>query len=295
MSIVIVSRGPYCPGQKVAKKVAEILGYEYLSRDILMEASEEFDVSELKLLRALRDAPSIFDHLTSGKERYMAYIETTMLEHLQKDNVVYYGLDGHYFVRGIAHVLKARILGNMEDRLKVIMEREEVFEQAASAMNGVEGNNYKLPKSHRDVSKDRALRLLEDMDEARRKWGLLHYGMEPGDARLYDLSLQINRYSTDDAADMICRTVKLPHFKTTPESQKALDNLVLNAQVKSSIIHKWHNVEVSSEDGKVVIHIEAPIIQESLLCEQIIPLVKDVPGVRDAKVHVRPATFLGTC
>ena len=295
MSIVIISRGPYSPGQEVAKRVAEPLGYEYLSREILMEASEEFDVSEIKLLRALRDAPSIFDHLTSGKERYMAYIETTMLEHLRKDNVVYNGLDGHYFVRGIAHVLKARILGNMEDRLKIIMERERVFEQAASAMNGVEGHQYKLPKSHRDITKDKALRFLEDLDDARRKWGLLHYGIEPGDPKLYDLLIQINRYSTNDAAEIICRTVKLPHFKTTQESQKALDNLVLNAQVKSSIIHKWPNIEVSSDDGNVVIHIEAPIIQESLLCEQIIPLVTEIPGVRDAKVHVRPATFLGAC
>ena len=61
MSIVIISRGSYSRGKEVAEKVAQELGYECISRDVLIEASEDFHVPEIKLLRAIRDAPSLLD------------------------------------------------------------------------------------------------------------------------------------------------------------------------------------------------------------------------------------------
>ena len=41
MSIITVSRGSYSRGKEVAEKLAQVLGYECLSRDILLEASGE--------------------------------------------------------------------------------------------------------------------------------------------------------------------------------------------------------------------------------------------------------------
>ena len=124
------------------------LGFECISREVLIEASEEFNVPEIKLLRAIRDAPSILDRFTFGKERYNAYIQAALLEHFQRDNVVYHGLAGHYFVRGISHVLKVRIIGEKEDRVKLVMEREEVFEQAAIAMEGLPVEGFTRPGRH---------------------------------------------------------------------------------------------------------------------------------------------------
>ncbi len=59
MSIITISRGSYSRGKEVAEKLAQDLGYECLSRDILLEASERFNIPELKLVRAIHDAPSM--------------------------------------------------------------------------------------------------------------------------------------------------------------------------------------------------------------------------------------------
>ena len=75
MSVVTISRGSYSRGKEVAEKVAQRLGYECVSREILVEASEEFDVPEVKLLHAIQDAPSVLDRFTFGKERYIAFIQ----------------------------------------------------------------------------------------------------------------------------------------------------------------------------------------------------------------------------
>jgi hypothetical protein len=46
MSIVTISRGSYSRGKEVAEKVAQKLGYECISRDILLETSEQFNIPE---------------------------------------------------------------------------------------------------------------------------------------------------------------------------------------------------------------------------------------------------------
>ena len=45
--------------------------------------------------------PSIFDRLSHGKERYIAYVRAALLKHFRDDNVVYHGMLGHYFLPGI--------------------------------------------------------------------------------------------------------------------------------------------------------------------------------------------------
>ena len=267
MALITISRGSYSKGKIIAEEVAKELGYECVSREVLLEASEHFNVPEIKLIRALHDAPSILDHFTYGKERYIAYIREAFLEHVQKDNVVYHGLAGHFFLQGVGHALKVRIIADLDDRIRLEMERESISAEEARHV------------------------LLKD-DRERRRWGKYLYGIDTAKAWLYDLVVHIRKLKIEDAVEMICRAAKLPQFETTPASQKALDDLVLAAQVKNSIIQKWPDAQISADDGKIVVHVEAPIIKEPIICDQIIPLVSDLPGVSEARVHVIPSTLL---
>jgi hypothetical protein len=97
MAVITISRGSYSRGKEIAEKVAERLNYDCISRDILIEASEHFNTPEIKLIRAIHDAPSILDRFSQGKERYIAYVREALLEYAENDNVVYHGLAGHFF------------------------------------------------------------------------------------------------------------------------------------------------------------------------------------------------------
>ena len=68
MSIIIISRGCYRRGSEVAFKAAAALGYECISREVLLEASKLFDIPELKLTRAIQDAPSLLDRFGRGRK-----------------------------------------------------------------------------------------------------------------------------------------------------------------------------------------------------------------------------------
>ncbi len=266
MAIITISRGSYSKGKEIAERVAEKLGYECVSRDILLEASEHFHIPEIKLVRALHDSHSILERFSFGKERYVAFIENAFLEHMQKDNVVYHGLAGHFFLKGVGHNLKVRIVADIEDRVRLEMEREGITEE-------------------------KARNILKKDDYERRRWSMALYGIDTSDPRLYDLCIHIHKITVGDAVDIVCHTVKLPHFATTEDSQERMDDLVLASKVKVAIIDEWPKANVTAHEGAIYVHTDAPLEQEVLIQDKIAKVAEAVAGVKKVSVSVTPSGF----
>jgi cytidylate kinase len=257
MPIVTISRGSYSRGKEVAEKLARKLGYDCVSRDILLEASAEFNIPEIKLVRALHDAPTVLERFTYGKERYLAYLRSSLLQHVLKDNVVYHGLAGHYFLQDIPHVLKVRIIADIEDRVKEEMKRE-------------------------NISAAEARHVLKKDDEERRKWGLQIYGIDTWDSNLYDMVLHISRLTVEDAVDILFETMQKPAFQTTPTSQKILCDLALSANVLAKLIAIAPKINVRSENGVVFItNTDSALSLTSDLVGEIKEIALKVEGVRE--------------
>ena len=229
MAIITISRGSYSKGKEVAEKVAEKLGYNCISRDVLLEASEHFHIPEIKLVRAIHDAPSILHRFSYDKEAYIAYIQSALATQVRNDNVVYHGLAGHLLLKGIPHVLKVRITANLADRVADEMSRERISEVKARSL------------------------ILKD-DEERRKWTQSLYGVDPWDSHLYDLVLRVHKLTVVDAVNFICEAATNQAFKTTPASQQKMDDLALACEIKAALIESFPDVGVTSEYGNVVVY-----------------------------------------
>ena len=141
MAVITISRGSFSHGQEIAEKVAEMLGYECVSREILVEAAQLFNVSEKKLIRSIDDAPNILERMVHGKERYLEYIRAALLEFARKGNVVYHGHAGHFLLTEIPQVLKIRIIADKDDRIKLLQKRENVTKKAAAEVIENEDKN----------------------------------------------------------------------------------------------------------------------------------------------------------
>jgi len=244
VAIITISRGSYSRGKEVAEKLARKLGYTCISRDILLEASDEFNIPEIKLIRALHDAPSVLERFRYGKERYVSYLRSALLQHAKQDNLVYHGLAGHYFLRGIPHVLKVRILGDIEDRAAEEAKRE-------------------------GISSEKARYILLKDDEERRRWGLQVYGTDTWDSRLYDMVLNIKALTVDDAVEIISGVVAKPCFRTTPEAQKRLNDLALATRVQATLAKIAPRIVVTADDTAVFIRNaeEIPTLSEETIAE----------------------------
>ncbi len=265
MAIITISRGSYSKGKEVAERVAERLGYTCISRDLLVQTSEHFNIPEIKLVRALHDSPSVLERFTYGKERYLAYITSTLFHYARKNDMVYHGLAGHFILRGIKHMLNVRILADIQDRVWLEMERE-------------------------NLSYEDALRLIRKDDDERRQWSLKVFGVDTWDASLYDLVIHIGKLSTDDAVDIICRAVQAQRFQTTPESQKEVEDLNCAARVKAALVNLVPGATVSAQEGTIYVDARATLTQEAQITDEIRELVQQIPGVKEVKVHVSPPT-----
>jgi cytidylate kinase len=259
MAIVTISRGSYSHGKEVAEKLAKELGYECISREVLLEASEQFNIPEIKLVRAIHDAPSILERFTYGKEKYVAYLRAALLKHVQKDNVVYHGLAGHYFLQGIAHVFKVRIVADLEDRVREEMRREQ-------------------------ISAEEARYIIKKDDDERRRWGIQVFGVDTWDPMLYDMVLHINTLTVDDAVFLISRAVKLPCCGNTPESQKLLDDLALAAGVEAALVAEFPTAKVEAKGGEVLVSIKGSLVEEKEVTSRINRIASRVAGI-DVKVQ----------
>ena len=288
MSVVTISKQSYSRSKEVAEAVARQLGYECLSGEVLSEASDEFDVPEIELLRAVRDSPSLLERLTFGKEQRTAYFQAALLNHLQRDNVVYHGLAGHYFVGEVPHVLKVRILGTTEDRLELVTQRHKVFDQAATSLSGIPGRGPAGPAKG-PLSRDDALHILHRSDEARQKWGLHLYGSDPSDPRLHDLVIHLKSFSVDEAAGLIVRAVALPRFQTTPASQKAMEVLCLAAQVQAALVEEIPSAKVEVEGGEIVVSIRDTWAQDKKMIAKVEQVGDRLGGVKLKIRLVSPA------
>jgi cytidylate kinase len=265
MSIVTVSRGSHSHGKEVAEKVCRRLGYECLAREVLSEASDRYRIPEMELVRAIEAAPTFLDRVRYAKEKYVAYVQAALLRHFLRDNVVYHGMAGHFFVQGVPHVLKVRIIADLEERIRIVMERDQ-------------------------VSRREAGRFVRRIDEERRKWSRHMYDIDTTDPSLYDLVIHVGKLTVADAADLICQTVRLRQFRTTPESQMMLEDLSLAADVRAALIDLKPDVEVTAQDGLVRVATRAHESQEAALVRDLEGIVAGVPGVREVHVNVTPIT-----
>jgi hypothetical protein len=98
--------------------------------------------------------------------------------------------------------------------------------------------------------------------------------------------LNIRDLSVKQAAEIICRTVSLERFRTTPESQGELDDRVLAARVRAILVQFRPGIDLSAEKGRVRVELEAREAEEAALCRAIERRAKTVPGVQEVKIHV---------
>ena len=191
MAIITISRGCHSHGREIAECVAEKLGYECISQEVLLEASRFFDMSETRIFESLHDAPGLLERLTHVRQRFINGFRAALLDHVVRDNVVYHGFAGQMLLSGVSHVLRVRVLADMEERVRMLTTKE-------------------------NLSRGDAERRIAHEDHERSEWYRNFYGIDMNDPSLYDLVVHIGRLTIGDACDIVCRTASGEGFRQRP-------------------------------------------------------------------------------
>lgn len=247
-------------GKVVAEQVADRLGYRIISRDLLIEASERFNIPEIKLTRAIHDAPSVLERFRHGKQSYIAYIRAALAERICDDNVVYHGLAGHLLLKAIPGVLKVRITSDLQRRIVNEMKRESIDAQTAMET----------------IGKD---------DQQRRKWTKSLHGVDPWDSNLYDLVIRIDTLSVDNAVEFICRAAECEGFRTTLQSRQKMKDLALACRIKAELVEDYPNIGVTCQYGNVIVYAKEKDQARARLPARLEKIRQNVSDIHNLEIH----------
>lgn len=283
MAIITISRGCFSHGQEIAEKVAGMLGYECISREVLIEAAKLFNVSEKKLIKSLHDAPTILERIVHGKTEYLADIKAVLLGYARKGNMVYHGHAGHLLLTEIPQVLKVRILAEIEDRITFLQQKQ-------------------------NISREQALLDIENEDKNRSNWTRYLYNTDINDPKLYDIIIKIGDLTIDDACEIICLSAKSGAYLMTDESKQTLDDAAIASYINAAL-QSICEAQVSVKNGEVHVKVAAPkrrktgpmspALQGNLgasyqddLTGQINKIAYGIPGVKKVFCSVDPPYYV---
>jgi len=266
VSIITISRGTFAGGQSLAECVAVKLGYRCVARDVLIEAAKEYGVDEEKLYKSLTEKPGLLERLTLDRIHYTAFIRAALCKEVKGDNVVYHGHGGHLLLKGVPHVLRIRVIANMEQRIKAAMDRH-------------------------DCGRDDAIEYIEKVDEGRARWTKFLYHVDWQDPSLYDIVINLDHISLDSACEIVATAVGLEEFRTTPESQRIMDDLEISTDARARIAADKSigdaEIEVEVNRGAITVSGTVGSMQEA---DKIREIVRNTSGILEVNSNMRVRT-----
>ena len=262
MPIITISRGVKSGGIALANALAKRLGYACLSREIIVESARKYNIEEETLWAEMSRPPSLWQRLTRERQRYLIFVRCALLDAAKNDNLVYHGHAGQVFLEGIRHVLKVRIEAPLEDRVRALMEEQQLEREAATER-------------------------IKREDEERRRWVRFLFDKEWVDPALYDLTLNLATMGLETACDIVCYAVTRPDFQPTEETILKLHDRSLECEVMAGLSADndlWdRGLAVEAYNGSVVVHGQ---VRSKVHRDAVADIVSKVKGVRSFELYV---------
>jgi len=230
VSIITISTDAYSNGRELAESVARKVGYECVGDDIIDSASEMYGVSNEKLAQALRSGVSFFHRFSGSKLKYIACLEAVLAHQMLNPDLVYQGFIGLPWFHKVSHIMKVRIIANLEDRIPLAIQ------------------------AHKLQGKVEAQDRIYKEDEELKRWGKSVLGFDIADSSHYDLVINVGQMGAEDTADAletIVNTAQHKKFQPMTYSLNCMKDIALSLQVKASFIDQDPKMEVKSERGTV--------------------------------------------
>jgi cytidylate kinase len=268
MSIITISHEAFGDGRAVAERVATILGYRCISREVVIEASQRYRIAERKFFEILEEKPHYWwVRWLESLGVYRDVLQAALCEFAQQGNLVYHGRAGQELLPGIRHVLNVLVDTPTASRIQQVKARKGLSEEAAR-------------------------QYLEELDRIRARRLRELFDIDWRDPARYDFVINTARISVETAARTIAEVSQREEYRPTEESLQAIKDLTVNARVRAVLSTSTDisisNLELQTKSGEVYVSgILVGADVEKLIAETI----KKIPGVTGVKTYfvVTPA------
>jgi cytidylate kinase len=268
MQIISISRGTFSGGKALAEQMAAKLDYQCLSREELIEKATRAGIPVGKLEEAMLKPHVFSERLALEREHYHAFCTMFLCERSKEGRLVYHGRTGHLLLPGISHVLRIRVVADMEYRINAAMQRI-------------------------NVDRNKAKKYIEEVEEGIRRWAFSMYGAPWDDSSHYDVIVNLEQMNVGNAASALCAMAQLPDFQMTPASERAMKNLWLAAKARSLLAEDARTARCSFKvraDNGVVNVTYLP--QYAKVAGYIPPVLEKLEGLKEIRHTISTTNIL---
>jgi cytidylate kinase len=259
VSIITISHEAFGHGRAIAERVAQILGYRCISREVLIKARERYGIAEAKLFEVLEERRHHrWAQWLESHRVYRIVLQAAICEFAEQGNLVYHGRAGQELCPGIRHVLNVLVDTPTESRIKQVMARKGLAEEAAK--------NY-----------------LDELDRIRARRIRELFKIDWRDSTRYDMVLNTARTTVETAARTIAEVSQREEYRPTAVSLEAMKDLTITARVEALLVASGlhiSNLEVETRCGEVQV---AGVILAEGMKEIATDKISKIPGVTRVK------------
>lgn len=264
MAVVTISHEMGSGGPEIGAALAARLGYRYADQDMITEAARKYGVVEDKLSQLDESKPTLLERFEAHTRQYITVLQSALLDLAEHDNLVVMGRGGQYLLRGVAHVLRVRIMAPFEMRVKRVTKE----------MAGKLGET---------VDPRAAAKMVRDNDH--QKFGRMRYlyDVDWADPALYDVVVNTEKLSTEAGVDVVVNLLRRPELAATEGSLQAVRDRALASRIRTVLAAdeetRKYRINVEAERG--VVHLEG-----TAALDKAAEVARAVPGVVDVTAQL---------
>ena len=235
----------------------------YNDTALFTDTAAKFNVEPEKLKRIMYGRTSVFNQFTLEKELTANMFRLVLASRLTAgEPYLFQGLLSSLVPPQVAHVLRVLIVDKKQSRI----------DQAIK-----EG-----------LSESEAKKAVRNDDVSAYNWTDFLFHKEAYDHSLYDLVLPAEGQSPSQLFDEISGCYHKTSVLQTKESQRAVENMLLEAEVERALLLNGHNVVVRADSGNISLVTRESVFNLGNLKSKLTEIVKHVEGVKNVDLSQAP-------
>lgn len=255
-------------GEKISRKVAKELNYNFLGEEELLQAASEMGyIEDIKKLD--EKSPALLERFFSDKPKiYLNRLQSIIYEVAKKGNTVFFGRGAQFLLKSFDCAFHVFITGSIEKRVQRLIEE-------------------------RPIRRDFAEKIIIQSDHDRRSFIRYAYDEDWLNFRLYDLIINTDKLSVDSAAKMIIEGAKSDEIRACGiDSVRRLENLSIHRQVESELFEaglmKYHIFFEVEGDRELRIYGIVDSQEDKDKVEKILKKIKGIKSIKnDLVIYTR--------
>jgi cytidylate kinase len=211
MAILAISYEFGSGAEEIGRAVEKQLGYEYIALGrVLDEAKQTGKKWERFSIEYGEGSPNIWERYDWSFMGFMALVQSIILGHALRDNVVIMTRGANYLLRGIPHALRIRVVAPVEKRIVRVMSKEDISHDTARLL--VRQADWEIASVIRQL-----------------------YGKKWDDPEAYEIKFDTSARPMEEIHEIVRNLLAARGNLKSPEAQRQLEMRALAARIKAAV------------------------------------------------------------